>query len=331
MLKEQMSRHSQSVICWAVLVVCLVTPLLPASAQAAGGSGDLWQSFGVGDGLRSGNVSAVYAAFDGSLWFGTDAGVSSFDGHQWQTLGAAEGLPADRVRAIAQTGDGAFWFATKTAGLARRLPGTKCCQTWSTLQGLPSNDVWALLPAAASPAGHGEPGLWVGTAQGLVYLDGTRVLRDSPLADAAILALAAGPDAALYVSANGRGIWQRSRAGEWRVVNGSAPPTGEVFALLVEADGRLWAGTQSGLFFYDSMPRGSGQGGTWQRFPLAGLTDGPVVFAVVQDRTGGLWLGTDQGLFYDADARSDAAPIVQWRAQRDGLVSDYVRAMAFGG
>ncbi len=338
MLKEQMRRHSQCVIRWAVLVVCLVILLLPAGARAAGGTGDLWQAFGVGDGLRSGNVSAVYAAPDGSLWFGTDAGVSSFDGHQWQTLGAADGLPADRVRAIAQTGDGAFWFATKTAGLARRLPGTKCCQTWSTPQGLPSNDVWALLPAAVSPDGHAEPGLWVGTAQGLVYLEGTRVLRDSPLADAPILALAAGPDDALYVSTNGRGIWQRSRAGEWRMVDGSAPPTGEVFALLVEADGRLWAGTQNGLFFYDS-PSGSGQGGSWQRFPLAGLADGPVVFAVVQDRTGGLWLGTDQGLFYDADARSDAAPIaspavpgtVQWRARSDGLVSDYVRAMAFGG
>jgi ligand-binding sensor domain-containing protein len=315
---------------WLVFLIGLSLALSPPPAWAQSGPGDLWQTFTVREGLRSGNVSAVFVAADGTLWFGTDVGASYYDGHYWKALDETEGLPADRVRAIAQTKDGALWLATRTSGLARRSPDQKCCQKWSVENGLPSNDVRALLPTAVSADGNGEPGIWVGTAQGLVYLDGERVLRDSPLADVTVLATTAGPDGNIFVATASQGIWERSFGretspnGEWRMLplRGAWPAGVEVFALLAEKGERIWLGTQNGLFFYE--------GGAWERYPLLDTETGPAVFVVLQDSEGGLWVGTDQGLFYDADARPGNAGLIHLRASRNGLVSDYVRAMAFG-
>ena len=305
---------------WLVVIFLLAAISLPLGARAEDGPGDLWQTFTVREGLRSGNVSALFAAPDGVLWFGADTGVSFYDGHYWTSLGEAEGLPAGRVRAIAETTDGAVWFATKTAGLGRRSPDGKCCRKWNTESGLPSNDVRALLPAAVSPDGSGDPGIWVGTAQGLIYLDGERLVRSSPLADAPILAMTARSDGAILAATGGRGVWERSSSGVWRVLDGAWPATMEVFALRVEPGGRIWTGTQGGLFFYEA--------GVWQHFPLADGDGGPAVFDILQDGEGGLWIGTDQGLFYSAAPRAAGQLPTQLRARRGGLVNDYVRAMA---
>jgi len=94
---------------WLVVIFLLAAISLPLGARAEDGPGDLWQTFTVREGLRSGNVSALFAAPDGVLWFGADTGVSFYDGHYWTSLGEAEGLPAGRVRAIAETTDGAVW------------------------------------------------------------------------------------------------------------------------------------------------------------------------------------------------------------------------------
>ncbi|MCX6028211.1 MAG: hypothetical protein NT169_02770 [Chloroflexi bacterium] len=303
------------------LIIGLILALSPAAASAQGGPGDLWQTFTVREGLRSGNVSAVFAAPDGVLWFGADTGVGFYDGHYWQGLGEAEGLPADRVRAITETTDGAVWFATKTAGLGRRSPDGKCCQKWNMENGLPSNDVRALLPATVSPDGNGEPGIWVGTAQGLIYLDGERQVRNSPLADATVLAMTAGTDGAILVATSTTGVWERNRNGAWQALDGTWPAAAEIFTLWAEKDGRVWAGTQNGLFFYEA--------GIWQQFPLLTTDSGPAVFALLQDEKGGLWAGTDQGLFYSAAPRADNPTLTQLRARQNGLVNDYVRAMAF--
>ena len=56
------------------------------------------------------------------------------------------------------------------------------------------------------------------------------------------------------------------------------------------------------------------------------MTTGLKVLAVLQDRDGGLWAGTERGLFLDPDAAVGGLPVVQHKAQRDGLINDHVRA-----
>ena len=93
----------------------------PRLALAQGETSGLWQSFLSSDGIPSGNILSIFAAHDGALWFGTDAGASQYDG-SWRTLTTADGLPSERVRAITQTADGSLWFGTD-GGIGAPQPG----------------------------------------------------------------------------------------------------------------------------------------------------------------------------------------------------------------
>jgi ligand-binding sensor domain-containing protein len=50
---------------------------------------------------------------NGVLWFGTNKGVSRFDGTNWRTISAKDGLLDENVYAIALTPGGNVWAGTK--------------------------------------------------------------------------------------------------------------------------------------------------------------------------------------------------------------------------
>jgi ligand-binding sensor domain-containing protein len=286
--------------------------LRPVLAQ--GETSGLWQSFLSSDGIPSGNILSIYTAQDGTLWFGTDAGASQYDG-SWRDAA----LPSKRVRAITQTADGALWFGTE-AGLARRSPDGVCCRVWTAADGLPSSDIHALVVGTNAPDGSKAPGVWVGTTKGLAYIDGEHVNIDSPVAGADIQALTVTPEGDLVASVAGRGVWQRGQAGDWQTLGKGALVGEGPLALWAGQDGRIWAGTSNGLVYYQNR--------AWQRHPLLDDDKGLKVLAILQDRDGGLWAGTERGLFLDPDAAVGGLPVVQHKTQRDGLVNDHVRAIA---
>ena len=55
---------------------------------------------------------------EGQLWFGTNNGVSRWDGQRFKTLGVAEGLLDRNVYALAVAPNGDVWAGTKK-GVAR--------------------------------------------------------------------------------------------------------------------------------------------------------------------------------------------------------------------
>lgn len=288
--------------------------ILPTTSLAQGEPIALWESFVVGDGLSSGYVLAITPAQDGALWFGTDNGASRYDG-QWTTLTERDGLPAGRVRTVVQTADGALWFAT-SSGLARRAPDGACCRLWKAADGFPSDDIYSLHIA---PGRQGEE-VWAGTTRGLVYVAGETVTVDTPVPDVEILATTMTLDGKLLVSTAGAGVWLRVRESEWQRVAGS-DEIADVQALWAGADGRIWGGTANGLLVFSE--------GAWQPYPLGPNTDALSVLAITQDEDGGLWVGADRGLFHDPDGQPGGAAVIQFRAQRNGLINDFVRALAF--
>ena len=304
----------------AFILYCLLfgwyAGLRPALAQ--GETSGLWQSFLSADGIPSGNILSIYTAQDGTLWFGTDAGASQYDG-SWRALTKDAGLPSERVRAITQTSDGALWFGTD-AGLARRSADGVCCQVWTAANGLPSGDIHALAAGARAPEGSKGPGVWVGTTKGLAYFDGQRAIIDSPVSGADIQSLTVTPEGDLVASVAGRGVWRRTQMDGWQTLGKGALVGEGPLALWAAQDGRIWAGTSNGLVYYQDR--------AWQRHPLLADDKGLRVLAVLQDGDGGLWAGTELGLFLDPDAVPGGLPVVQHKAQRDGLINDHVRAIA---
>lgn len=68
--------------------------------------------FSVNDGLAQSVVYTLFQESEGSLWLGTQAGVSIFDGRSFQNFNSSHGLPHNTVRFITQKESGEVVLAT---------------------------------------------------------------------------------------------------------------------------------------------------------------------------------------------------------------------------
>jgi ligand-binding sensor domain-containing protein len=301
---------------WALIITCILLAG-PWVARAQSGAGDLWESFTVRDGLPSANVSAILAARDGTLWFGTETGAVNYDG-TWVPLSPEAGLPAGRVRAIAQTLDNAIWFGLENGGLARCVSGSPC-RIWTSKNGLPSNDVRAL-------AADSQGGIWAGTSQGLAYLPASQagpIQVEKSLAGIAVWALAMDKTGKLWIGTEQRGLWQRNQDHVSPVRVSAGLLDGNIYSLLLDSQGRLWVGTGHGL----AMRYGKRwtQINLQEAIPVDDQAGDLRVFALAQDGDGGLWIGTDQGCFYQPAWPGSS---LKYLGKENGLIGDFVRALA---
>ncbi len=85
--------------------------------------GKQWRNYTTQDGLAGNVVYSIAEGADGSLWFGTDHGVSRFDaqgvlrgagsGKQWYSYGREQGLLSDHVYAIVVVPGNEVWVGTR--------------------------------------------------------------------------------------------------------------------------------------------------------------------------------------------------------------------------
>ncbi|HLN99433.1 MAG TPA: two-component regulator propeller domain-containing protein [Pyrinomonadaceae bacterium] len=80
-----------------------------------------WGAVTLFHGLPSDRVHAIAQGADGSMWFGTEAGLAKFDGRRTQTI-TISSLAAGRVIALQSDQTGAIWVGTQT-GAARMFWG----------------------------------------------------------------------------------------------------------------------------------------------------------------------------------------------------------------
>jgi ligand-binding sensor domain-containing protein len=202
---------------------------------------------------------------------------------RWQVFTTGNsGLPDNRVRAVTLDPEGNVWFGT-AAGLAR-YDG----RAWQTYQvsdlGLPAAEIYALATGS-------DGRIWTGATSGAAVFDGQRwtpfTTANSGLVDAWVLSLAIEP------LPEGDHVWFGTRAGISRLDTASGTWTnytqgleGGVTTLLLDSQGRLWAGTIGG-----GLGRWDGTG--WQ-FYTTGNSELPfnTVTALAEVESGVLWVGT---------------------------------------
>jgi hypothetical protein len=139
------------------------------------------------------------------LWFGTDKGVSHFDGKTWTTFTTADGLAGDNARAIAIASDGAVWAGT--GGGISRFDG----QAWTAYT--PADwqaRVWDIDDWVTAMAVAPEGIVWVGrwgldptmpecmVSRGVSSFDGESWSDDKTLSNAPVHAIAVAPDGAVW-------------------------------------------------------------------------------------------------------------------------------------
>ncbi len=134
-----------------------VTPAGPGKVVPAGHGRGHWRTYDRVDGLADNWVRSGYQDREGNLWFGTESGVSRYDGHHWTTFTAKDGLGDNRVQAILQDREGHLWFGTW--GGVSRYDG-KIFQTLTRQDGLPSNSVWSIFQDR-------DGDIWIGTTDGV--------------------------------------------------------------------------------------------------------------------------------------------------------------------
>jgi len=304
--------------CRAILVaaialpLCLIAELLPI------------RSYTTADGLAGDRVNNIVVDSRGFVWFCTPEGLSRFDGYRIVGIGVAEGLPHP-VHALLETRSGAYLVAT-AHGLSefQTEGGGSAFATY-----LPGNNQRENFVTALMQDSGGR--IWCGTDGGLFeMLNGNKFRRERltplhgwdrvPVSD-----LLEDAGHKLWVAA-ATGIYVIGKdGGVEHIGTEDGLPDDWVEALLRDKDGKVWAGTRSGLALMRDANNG-GKCGVRQvyreiagvkRVNVGALAEGP-------DRA--IWAGATSGIFRLLPGSGPNVLRILTRAQ--GLIDSQITALA---
>ena len=237
------------------------------------------------DGLPENSVHAITQTADGFLWFGTEEGLTRFDGVRFvtYTIHNAPGLHSNLIQTLAPGQDGTLWVGTDS-GLSQFHPSVTAPRggTFTVLtarDGLTDNNITALCEDR-------EGALWVGTALGLNRIFNGHVenwTSGHGLADAAVRAIAIDSGGTLWVGTeNGLSRFADGRFVTFTTKDGL--PDNKITALAASPDGSLWVGT---------MGHGIAQVVQGRIVVPKVKMPWPEVAGLVVDRDGVLWIAFD--------------------------------------
>ena len=266
------------------LALCLAVALAVASPAERRWSqlADItFQHLSQQQGLPNSIATAMAEDGQGFLWVGTLGGLARWDGYRFRVYKADAqrpgALPDNYVQSLHGDAAGRLWVGTSAAGLLRHDAAT------DRFVAIPVGGPNGLSHVSVRQiVDDGAGGLWIVTDGGLDHLD----------------------------PATGR-IERASAPGGWAEAAGA-----QVWAVLRDRRGRLWLGSQAGLF------RRVAPGAALQPVPLA--SDRPMQpQALAQDSSGQIWVGTlHEGVFVLGDQGD--APAVELRetgvAEKDDLL-----------
>jgi len=241
----------------------------------------------------------------GSLWIGTQNGLSQYDGKNFTTFTTDDGLAHSWVSAIAEDGEGNLWFGTWGGGVSRydaRQDVDQRFTTFTTDDGLAHDWVNCITLDR-----HGD--LWFGTKGGGVSRYDARqdvgqtfttLTADDGLAANWIWAILEDRIGALWFATDG-GASRYDGQNFTTFTDDDGLSSTKVSALLQNRQGQFWFGTRGG-----GVSRYDGQ--VFQSLLVRdGLTDN-TVSGLLEDANGNMWISTDRGITL-LRPRRDSSPI----------------------
>ncbi|MCX7608636.1 MAG: hypothetical protein N2049_05390 [Anaerolineales bacterium] len=244
----------------------------PLDAESSAG----WQHFNVTTGLVSSRVLSLASDSSGALWFGTDTGLSRFDGRTWSTFTAVDlHLPNEHILALA-TCDEQVYVGTQAG--AALFDG----RTWHPIAQAADRPVFALACR--------EDELW------LALLGGVWQIRSNSQStfyetEATVSQFLFDSQGHLWAATAGAGL-ARWNGQDWDYLTpaNSGLPHLTLNALAQEPGGALWIGAS-----FPTSPGGAPirwEGETWHVFrPLNSGASGDSVTAIAFQKNR-VWLGT---------------------------------------
>jgi ligand-binding sensor domain-containing protein/signal transduction histidine kinase len=164
-------------------------------------------------------------------------------------------------------------------------------QVWHVQDGLPEDTVQAM---QQTPDGY----LWIGTTGGLARFDGSRFLSyrrsSSPaLTENSVFCLLTARDGSLWLGTEGGGLLHFDQ-GEFHAYTAREGLTDGFVRSVIEDDlGRLWVGTDNGLFRI--------RNGVVQRVDTSRFGPSLAIHSIFEDREHRIWAGGSRLLMFDGD------------------------------
>ncbi|RFP17806.1 diguanylate cyclase [Duganella sp. BJB488] len=221
---------------------------------------------------------------DGQLIAASDRGLFRAGAGGWTVYGAEQGIHfGSGVHPLLFDRDGDLWLGSTGRGLVQ-WQGYRHWESWSAQQGVPDDDVWSILRAR-------DGTLYAGTGRGLARLDGGRFAgvddggQWGALAEDAHGRLWAGSFSGLLLRRDGR-------AGRGRVV--ARLPERIIYKLLFDDAGRLWIGTDRGLYLIADPDHAAAPRRVEAADALLGPDGG--ITGICRDGAGRLWFSGARGL-----------------------------------
>jgi signal transduction histidine kinase/ligand-binding sensor domain-containing protein/CheY-like chemotaxis protein/HPt (histidine-containing phosphotransfer) domain-containing protein len=291
--------------CTFLLAASLVLCAFAGNAAAAPARSLRFDQLSVEHGLAQESILSIAQDGDGFMWFGSQTGLSRFDGYRVTSyhneVGNRRTIANNWVRVLHVDRSGRLWIGTDS-GLDRFEPET---QTFTHFvpnepvkRGNGNRHIHALVD-------DGNGGLWIATADGLQRFDmktgAFKVWHHEPgvagsLADDQIHALALDGAGRLWVgTASGLdSMAPGATKFEHHALAGAGARRNTVHSLLVDADQTLWVGTLAGLA---SWKLAAGPGDRHLLGPAEGIAHGDIT-VLFQDSDANVWVGTnDDGLY----------------------------------
>lgn len=257
------------------------------------------------DGLPSNQARCLLEGAEGSLWIGTEGGLTRLHNRQLRTFTVREGLADNSVRALCEVRHGTLRVATK--------------------RGLSSLEKDGSLTTVSFPGGWNrnalrcvrddrDGNLWVGSTDGLHCLRGT---------DRKFYGSGEGlPDRVINTVYEDRAgqLWVGTYGGLARILDGqivSWPTREDAFGDLVntifeDQEGNLWVGARDGLYRLNPA--------RFKTFTTEQGLTGNNAMSVCEDAAAGIWIGVwGGGLNYLRGDKITAYP--DTNLQRDSVLS----------
>ncbi len=302
-----------------ISIITAVALLLGGTVQA-----QTITNYTTANGLLANNALCVDVDASDNIWFGTQDGVSVFDGATWTNHTTADGIVDNTIQAIYVTAAGDVWVGTDFG--VSVFNGTSW-SSYTTAGGLGSNQIKCITENAAGD-------IWFGTSNGASRYDGVSFTNFGTAEG-----LPFGGVNEIEVLANGD-VWMGTGLSGVSIYNGSTFSTinaannelidNRIRAIAVDATSTKWIGTSEGISVFNSSNSIFMNHTTMFSLP-APDTLNPIE-DIEMDSQGNFWVGvyvdylvTEGGVCaYNGN---------NWNEYKvaDGLVGPVVRALAIDG
>ena len=245
-----------------------------------------------------------------TLWWGCGTSLCKSESGHVTAMDASTGLRPETITAILRDPEGNLWVEQNRRFLVLRAGGSQFSEPDTPL----------------STAGTGSPRIdtdgriLIPTTEGVAIGKGTSLHvagRESGLLPP-VYSVLQDREGSVWLGLAGRGLAKWLGYGEWESYSAQSGLTGEVvYEILPDANGVVWAGTESGLF-RSELKDGHR---IWNMVHSVGAIP---VHTVEAAADGHFWIGTDYNGVGRFDPRTEA---VQWFGPKEGLTAKLPWAM----